>query len=243
MTKIITGRPALITNIATLLQLVEPEEVDDVLKEARLQFMTTTNAGRYFTYATLFDQYLKRMKVIGIPLTLRACFEREKNNVVSSALKMTISRGNIPFVPVLTRDFFDLQSLMNMLDFGKKPPKVHDDVYLLKESGKIPRLYFMFNVDLGLKFREIRADIADKKVEASKRAFLTAHELVSTMVFHGKPSDDNFFIDAMASTDGYRSAYFGHSGIEPYVGSMSSQEGRYYHWLSSRGKCLEVTVK
>ncbi|TRZ80286.1 hypothetical protein D4R86_04595 [bacterium] len=198
-------RESLVAKLTAFFKRLIAEEIDDLVAEAKKQATVEMMQERKNGLAKLFDSQMETLKSRGCPQAILEAFQNQRDAVLSKAAEMEISKGYIPFVPVIPRTYMGVYGLMPMVRNGKKvgytylnPNGITDQV----ETPKNP--YFIYNVKDGSKSPEK----AEKLITEQKRSCLTADEGIAVCV-HTNVLSEHYV--------GCKGSRYGHAGGVPNV--------------------------
>jgi hypothetical protein len=133
----------------------------------------------------LFDFQIKTLKY-RCPQMIIEAFKEQRNEVIEKALSMNISKGNIPFILVISQNYINIYGLMNMLrnyDLGHytfiNSEEIAHDVEISEKS------YVIYDVENGSETLNKSPKEAKEFIENKNRFCLMVDESIA-LCLHSK---------------------------------------------------------
>ena len=134
----------------------------------------------------LFDSQIETLKDCCTPNEIVAEFNIMKEWVIDKASKMTIGKGNIPFLPIIPSAYLGYYGLISMVRVGLKKGYTTINPILIKDLIQTPTngLYYIFDVEDGESTRN-NNNSPESVIQTSKeqsRSPLIADEIVNLCI-------------------------------------------------------------
>jgi hypothetical protein len=192
----------LIGKIAILIKGFTDDEIDEVVAEAKEQVNSEILAEKKDKLTELFKSQLEKLKSLGCPQMILEIFSNKKNEVITKASEMSIGEGNIPFLPVIPRNYLGIHASILMVKYGDKAGYTNLNPNEITDKVKTPKLpYFVLNVEDGKATLGKKVKDATKLIKKQGRLILTDIEVIAIGILTNVLSHHN--VDAAGSR--YRS--------------------------------------
>lgn len=140
-----------------------------------------TQADLLDELSDLFDSQIATLEERGVPGQITEALKVHKNDVVEYAAHMTISEGNIPFLPVIPIGDLGYYGLMDLVrSESEENGLVFLRPYRVIDQFKVPNHpYYIFNVEDGESTLGELPEDAEKIFKQQNRSGLTAAESIA----------------------------------------------------------------
>src|SRR3989344_637206 len=133
----------------------------------------------------LFDSQIKILEDRNVPELIIAEFQDKKSFVLDKASRMTIGKGNIPFLPIIPSAYLGYYGLMSMVKIELKsghtsiinPILIKDQIQTTTNG-----LYYIFDVEDGESTRNNSPESVIQTFEEQSRSPLIADEIVNLCI-------------------------------------------------------------
>jgi len=176
-------REGLVAKLTAFFKGLEAEVIDDVVAEVKKQATAETIEERRNGLAKLFDNQMETLKSRGCPQAILEVFQNQRDAVLSKATEMEISKGHIPFVPVIPRTYMGVYGLMPMVRNEDKVGYTYLDPNEITDKLETPKgPYFIYDVEDGEGMLGKSPKKAEQLIAEQKRSCLTIDEGIAVCV-------------------------------------------------------------
>ena len=174
-----------LNEVKALLNELTPSERAKILKEEK-ERKKKERMEKKKSLTILFQKQMETLKSRGCHFEIINVFKKLQEAVISIAVEMEIPTENIPFLPVIPKDYLGIYGLASLLkkeggeiNITIIPNEIVNDV-------EIPKgLYFIFNVEVGKKMLNKKPELAKELVEIQNFSCLTIEEGIALGI-HGE---------------------------------------------------------
>lgn len=131
----------------------------------------------------LLESQLARLKNRGCPPQITETLLSRKRQVLRRLRKKRVTRGKIPFLPVIPRTYLDLLDLMSMVRHEDKTGYTYLKPFMITDVIETPdEPYYIFDVDFGDILQGKSPLDAERIVKAERSRCLTVFEVIALAV-------------------------------------------------------------
>lgn len=217
-------KEGLIAKLTAFFKGLTPEEIDEVVTEAKKQSKSEDLQERKENLADLFDSQMKTLKERDCPKVIIESFQSQKDTVLDKVVKTDVAEGNIPFIPVIPRIYMGVHGLMPMVRNGDKVGYTYLDPNEITDVVKAHnKPYFIIDVENGKKMLGKSPEKAEKLIKEQKRSCLATEEGIALCVHTDVLSDH--YVDCTGSRS--------ESDCVPVVSLHGSVPGLYWDYADN----------
>jgi hypothetical protein len=164
-------RKGVVTKLVALFDGLLPQDIDDVVTQAKAEASVQTLEDRKRSLGKLFDSHMETLEFRGCPkVIIDEIFQNKRDEVLSKAVAMEIPEGHIPFMPVIPRSYLGIYGLMPMVRNGDKVGFTHLDPNGITDSKETPKYpYFIYDVEDGTDTLGKTPECAEQLIKAQNR--------------------------------------------------------------------------
>ena len=143
-------KKSVVEKLAALFKDLLPQDIDDVVAQAKDQASAQVLEDRKRYLGQLFDSQMRTLEDRGCPKAIIEMLQKKRDEVLARATKMEIPEGNIPFLPVILRSYLGIYGLMPMVRNGDKAGFTYLDPNEIFDNESAPKEpYFIYDVEDG----------------------------------------------------------------------------------------------
>lgn len=156
-------------------------EIDEVVASAKKRVSEESKEARKKELETLFDKQIQTLKDRGCPEAIIGMLRGQKPEVIEKASKMTVAKGNLDFLLVISRLALTIYSQMQMVLYDGKAGYNYLDPREITDVVETPDelVYAIYDVEDGQAMLGKAPQDAEKLIKKEGRRCLTEVEVIA----------------------------------------------------------------
>ena len=159
------------------------EQIEEIMALYKTTRQEKDTKARQQNLRALFDQQINVLKDRNCPDQIVEMLTNQKGQVINKAAKMNISKGNIPFLPVIPTTYLTIYSQMAMVKHQDKfGINLLDPAEITNQLETPLKPYFIFDAEDGQATLGKSPAKAEKLIKEQERRCLTEVEVIALCI-------------------------------------------------------------